>query len=188
MYTIGRLARKFKLSRSTLLYYDSIGLLKPAGRSKGEYRRYSEEDAGRLERVCLYRRAGVPLKDIMKLLDNPWERGTSVLEDRLEYLNEQIKKLRDQQRLIVELLQDGRALERIAPMNRTAWVALLSASGFSEEDMLRWHVAFESRSPGKHREFLEFLCIPDKEIAAIRSWAATGAASRKRGVLPRPNG
>lgn len=181
MYTIGRLARKFKLSRSTLLYYDAIGLLRPAGRSKGEYRRYSEEDARRLERVCLYRRAGVPLKDIMTLLDNPQERRTSVLENRLEQLNEQIKKLRDQQRLIVELLQDARALERIGPMNRSTWVSLLSASGFTEEDMFRWHIAFESRSPGKHHEFLEFLCIPDREIAAIRSWAAKRSSSPKRG-------
>ena len=178
MYTIGRLARKFKLSRSTLLYYDAIGLLRPAGRSKGEYRRYAEDDARRLERICLYRRAGVPLKDIVKLLDNTRERGTSVLENRLEQLNEQIKKLRDQQRLIVELLQDSRALDRIAPMNRATWVELLSASGFSREDMLRWHVAFESRSPGKHREFLEFVCIPDKDIAAIREWAATASDSQ----------
>jgi len=180
MYTIGRLARKFKLSRSTLLYYDSIGLLKPAGRSKGEYRRYSEEDARRLERVCLYRRVGVPLKEILTLLDNPEEHRTSILENRLRELSEQIRMLRHQQRLIVELLQDARALERIAPMNRATWVALLSASGFTEEDMRRWHIAFESRSPGKHRDFLEFLCIPDEEIAAIRSWAATDSAGRSQ--------
>lgn len=185
MYTIGRLARKFNLSRSTLLYYDSIGVLRPAARPKGEYRRYSEEDARRLERVCLYRRAGVPLKDIVKILDNPQERHTAVLENRLEELNALIRKLRDQQRLIVELLQDDRALKRIAPMNRATWMELLAAGGFSEDDMVRWHVSFESRSPGKHHEFLEFLCIPDEEIAAIRSWAATGSTGPKADPVPR---
>ena len=71
MYTIGRLAKKFKLSRSTLLYYDSIGLLKPSSRSQGEYRLYSEQDAKRLELICTYRQAGLALKDIGRVLDSP---------------------------------------------------------------------------------------------------------------------
>ena len=52
MYTIGKLAKKFDLSRSTLLYYDSIGLLKPSSRTESEYRQYSEDDAARLEQIC----------------------------------------------------------------------------------------------------------------------------------------
>ena len=41
MLTIGKLARKFDLSRSTLLYYDRIGLLKPSGRTRANYRVYT---------------------------------------------------------------------------------------------------------------------------------------------------
>jgi DNA-binding transcriptional MerR regulator len=33
-HTIGRLARKFQLSRSALRYYDSIGLLEPSYRAR----------------------------------------------------------------------------------------------------------------------------------------------------------
>ena len=54
--TVGRLARAFGLSRSTLLYYDSIGLLRPTGRSPANYRLYTRAD-GRMDLVtpCKFR-------------------------------------------------------------------------------------------------------------------------------------
>ena len=45
--TITRLAKQFKLSRSTLLYYDRIGLLRPSGRSPSNYRLYTGSDRQR---------------------------------------------------------------------------------------------------------------------------------------------
>ena len=71
MYTIGRLARRYQLSRSTLLYYDRIGLLKPGARTETGYRIYDEYDAKRLEKICTYRRAGLALADIKTSLDGP---------------------------------------------------------------------------------------------------------------------
>ena len=38
MQTISQAAKKFKLSRSTLLYYDRIGLLRPTERTAAGYR------------------------------------------------------------------------------------------------------------------------------------------------------
>jgi DNA-binding transcriptional MerR regulator len=43
-YSISKLARAFGLSRSTLLYYDRIGLLAASGRTGSGYRCYSEKD------------------------------------------------------------------------------------------------------------------------------------------------
>ena len=65
MITVGRLAKRFGLSRSTLLYYDSIGLLRPTGRSAKGYRLYSEDDAARLEKICLYRQTGLSLDEVL---------------------------------------------------------------------------------------------------------------------------
>jgi hypothetical protein len=50
--TIGQLARKHGLSRSTLLYYDRIGLLSPTSRSAAGYRRYGPTEVDRLTRIC----------------------------------------------------------------------------------------------------------------------------------------
>ena len=49
MYTVSKIAQRFGLSRSTLLYYDRIGLLSPSGRSPGDYRLYDQADCDRLE-------------------------------------------------------------------------------------------------------------------------------------------
>ena len=170
MYTVGRLAKKFNLSRSTLLYYDSIGLLTPARRGSGEYRQYSENEADRLAAICQYREAGLSLKDIKRVLDSSGGDLKTVLERRLSELNDDIGRLRRQQQVIVGLLKNDRLDDRIGVMNRQTWTDLLEASGFSEEDMINWHVEFERHAPDKHQAFLEFLCIPEDEIEAIRSF------------------
>ena len=69
MITVSRLARQFNLSRSTLLYYDRIGLLRPSDRSRSNYRLYTREDRKRLEKICHYRAIGLPLKAIQRILD-----------------------------------------------------------------------------------------------------------------------
>ena len=170
-HTIGRLADRFGLSRSTLLYYDSIGLLKPSSRTESEYRQYSESDALRLEQICKYRQAGLRLAEIKRILDSPESDLTRVLERRLNDLNDEIKALRDQQRFIIGILKGEEYYRHVGVMNADTWMSLLRASGFSEEDMLRWHAEFERLSPEKHRQFLEFLCIPDADIRRIRSFA-----------------
>lgn len=174
MPTISALGRRFGLSRSTLLYYDRIGLLRPGGRSAKAYRHYGEAEVARLEQICLYRRAGVPLAEIRRLLDGAGQAVPEVLERRLEALEREIRALRDQQRLIVGLLRNPALLEGLQAMDKAAWVALLRASGFSEADMDRWHIAFEASDPGRHQRFLAFLGLPEAEVARIRAWAARG--------------
>ena len=43
-YSVSRLGRRYGLSRSTLLYYDRIGLLSASARSAAGYRVYGERD------------------------------------------------------------------------------------------------------------------------------------------------
>lgn len=50
-FRITELGKRFGLSRSTLLYYDRIGLLQPSGRTEAGYREYTRSDADRLERI-----------------------------------------------------------------------------------------------------------------------------------------
>ena len=53
MYTTKQLCAKAGLSRSALLYYDSLGLVSPSARSQANYRLYFDDDMRRLERVCI---------------------------------------------------------------------------------------------------------------------------------------
>jgi DNA-binding transcriptional MerR regulator len=169
--TISALARRHGLSRSTLLYYDRIGLLKPSGRTPSGYREYTDRDEERLGQICLYRRTGLSLAEIRRLLDRPRKELAAALEGQLFELSTEIEALRDRQRIIVGLLKKPRLLERAGVMTRETWTELLRASGFTEEDMRRWHRDFERLEPRRHQRFLAFLGIPPEEIRKIRAWA-----------------
>lgn len=173
MYTVGRLAKRHGLSRSTLLYYDRIGLLSPSGHMKGEYRQYAEADDARLAKICEYRQAGIALKEIGRMLDGGADTSVAeALENRLAELNREMEGLREQQRVVAALLGRADLLEAAEGLDKATWVSLLSAAGFSEEDMRRWHVRFERSAPEKHERFLRALHIPEGEISAIRAMAA----------------
>ncbi|MEM7357045.1 MAG: MerR family transcriptional regulator [Acidobacteriota bacterium] len=174
MLTISQLARRFDLSRSTLLYYDSIGLLSPSLRSGSNYRLYSADDVQRMERIDLYRRAGLPLKAVAKILDSGDSAATDLLGQRLEALNQEIRALRRQQQMVVDLLESEAALRETRTLDKEGWVAILRATGLSDDDMLRWHIEFERFTPQAHQDFLESLGLEDDEIERIRAMSREG--------------
>lgn len=169
--TVTNLARACKLSRSTLLYYESIGLLPRPRRTAGNYRAYTPKDVERLRQICVYRDAGVPLADIRSLLDGPRDDAAAVLRRRMVELGAGIERLRGQQRAIARLLASAHKLRSTPMVTKDKWVAIMKAAGFSEEDMRRWHAEFEKGAPDEHQEFLEFLHIPPDELRRIRAWS-----------------
>ncbi len=168
MLTISQLARRFDLSRSTLLYYDRIGLLSPSARSRANYRLYSPADVERMELIDLYRQAGLPLKDIARVLDSDQGVAAELLAERLRALGREIRELRHRQQRIVELLKSEAALRESRSLDKEGWVAILRATGLSDDDMHRWHVEFERLSPAAHQDFLESLGLGTEEVARIR--------------------
>ena len=74
-YTIEQVATRTGLTKRTLRYYEEVGLLPPTGRTEGNYRRYSESDVQRLERIKELRDLlGFSLSDIRDLLQVEEER------------------------------------------------------------------------------------------------------------------
>ena len=55
----------------TLHYYDEIGLLKPTRVGDNGYRYYGDDALVRLQQVLLYRELGMPLEQIVEILDRP---------------------------------------------------------------------------------------------------------------------
>ncbi len=177
MLTVTKLARHCGLSRSTLLYYESIGLLKPAPRSAGNYRSYGDRDLRRLEQICVYREAGLRLGDIRAILDGPDSGAAGVLERRLKELNAEVETLRRHQRAILKLLKRKRLFKGTEMISKQKWVSIMKAAGFTEADMQRWHVEFERSAPEEHQEFLEFLHIPPEEVRFIRDRSREAASA-----------
>lgn len=178
--SVGRLGRRFGLSRSALLYYDRIGLLSPSKRSSAGYRIYGDLDAKRLEAICRYREIGLSLQQIRELLDGKSGPTAELLEARLDQLNGEIERLREQQRIIVRLLESPKLFRKARAIDKERWVAILRAAGLNDAAMHRWHVEFERMAPTGHREFLESLGLPELEVMRIRRWSRVAEKSRRR--------
>jgi MerR family transcriptional regulator, thiopeptide resistance regulator len=172
MFRISELARQFGLSRSTLLYYDKVGLLSPSGRSGGDYRLYSAADRSRLEMICVYRRAGLGIGDIRTILAQGKDDASEVLGRRLKELGEEIQDLQAKQRLLAGMLKFSAAGGPQAEVDKKTWVAMLRAAGMDDQAMELWHAEFERRAPEAHHRFLISLGISEAEALLIRKVSA----------------
>lgn len=166
--TLGQLVRESGLARSSLLHYEALGLLVPAGRSAAGYRLYSDEQRERLRAICAYRAAGLPLTAIRELLKGQGDTAAQILESHLMALNEQIARLKHRQKMIATLLAQPSFRRRGRPRGKQAWVALLRRAGFDDAEMDRWHAEFEADNPDLHAAFLMSLGLADEEIKMIR--------------------
>jgi DNA-binding transcriptional MerR regulator len=172
MITISTLAKQSGLSRTALLYYDRLGLLKPSRRNRSGYRLYSSAEASRLEQICLYRKMGIPLREMKKLLDaQGGNTSVEILQRRLRVLDREIADLHKQQRFIWQLLKQKPLQQGEQMISKERWVEIMQAAGFKDQDMHNWHIQFEKMEPDAHQEFLESLGIPEDEINKIREWS-----------------
>jgi DNA-binding transcriptional MerR regulator len=168
LHSIGKLGKMFNISRSTLLYYDSIGLLKPAKISSAGYRLYEDAEAGRLKRIIEYRSAGVPLAGIKKILSGGKENETvSVLFQRLGEINDEIDDLKKQQSVIIKLLKVKEAIGNIEKHKKEMLLEILKKAGIEPKDYKEWHKNFEKNSPQLHKEFLKTIGFSEKDIQKL---------------------
>jgi DNA-binding transcriptional MerR regulator len=167
-YSISQIARACRLSRSTLLYYDRLGLLRASGRTGSGYRYYSDKDVDRLKRIGHFREAGLSLKEIRSVLSSGGKPETKLLEKRMRETAENIVGLKNQQRLLAGMLRKVASGKRPPCVDKQMWIEMLKIAGMDEKAMMRWHSEFEHRAPDGHQEFLLSLGIPPDEAARIR--------------------
>lgn len=170
-YSISQLAHSFGLSRSTLLYYERIGLLRASERTSAGYRIYTQNEFNRLERICIFRNAGLSLEDVRELLSSGAEPSVKILESRMQELEDQILYLRGQQHAIIAMLKKMTNGSVKPIIDKKMWVKMMEAAGMDESSMARWHAEFEHRAPKAHKEFLMSLGIPNNEVRKIQEWS-----------------
>jgi MerR family transcriptional regulator, thiopeptide resistance regulator len=177
---ISKLGRLFGLSRSALLYYDRIGLLKPSGRTPAGYRCYSATDCRRLERICGFRRAGLALEEIRTILASEGKPSATILERRFHEIGKEIRILKAKQGLLSRMLMGMTSAKFTSTVDRDLWVEMLRSAGMDEKAMARWHAEFEQRAPEAHREFLLSIGISEGETLEIRKWSRLTVAKECR--------
>ena len=109
-YTIEQVAQRTGLTKRTLRYYEEVGLLPPTDRTEGNYRRYSDADIQRLERIKSL--LGFSLTEIRELLSAEDERDLikqayrqeTDAEEKIAYLDHADEVIRGQLQLIEQNL------------------------------------------------------------------------------------
>ncbi|WP_103335106.1 HEAT repeat domain-containing protein [Amycolatopsis sp. CA-126428] len=98
---IGEVARRSGVSPRMLRHYDSLGLVRPTGRTVGGYREYAEADIRRIFHVEGLRSLGMSLRQIGQALADPAFTPSTLVgelirrtEDRLERERELLERLR----------------------------------------------------------------------------------------------
>lgn len=70
MYAISEMAHLFGISRQTLIYYDRIGLFRPAMVNDEGYRFYAPTQIPYLRLICLLKDMGIELKEIAAIVES----------------------------------------------------------------------------------------------------------------------
>ena len=105
-YTISEVAAMCEMSRETLRYYESIGLIDAPERSAGGFRQYSEETIERLHFIKRAQDNGFTLKEIAELLllsSQPQSSSSSVRNMVQKKLNEVDAKIEQSKKLRASL-------------------------------------------------------------------------------------
>lgn len=106
LFSVGKVCKQTGITRKTLFYYDKIGLLKPAERTRTQqFKRYDSSGLERLRKILEYRRSGLNIAEIRHLLDDPDA-------DRLRILNSAMHRLLDQKVGIDQEIRNLEALVR----------------------------------------------------------------------------
>jgi len=168
LYTIGKLAKKYSISRSAILYYDSEGLLKPDQRLSNGYRLYSEKSAEKLKTILQHRSAGLALSEIKKIVSDAGQGDIqSILLKRLNEINNEIHSLKMQQEVIIKLSKIK--ISDYTSENRNKSISeILKKAGIKFDNFMEWHRNFEKNSPELHSLFMKKIGLKRSEIKRIR--------------------
>lgn len=105
---IGEVARRSGVSARMLRHYDSLGLVRPTGRTVGGYREYSPEDIRRIFHVEGLRSLGLSLSQIGRALDDAAFTPSALVGDLIRKTEERLNRER-------ELLERLRAVDSAEP-------------------------------------------------------------------------
>lgn len=184
MYQISELARQAGLSRSTLLYYEKIGLIRGRRMPNG-YRAYDELDLQRLRLIRELRAGGLHLKEIATVLAAKLD--PALLRRRLGQLDREIAEKQRARNLLAGLLGERSltewhmSLNALAPDAHLDW---LITQGFSDKDALR--LKWLSKDMNEHETYMtDFMKIfetlerwgPGSEADTLRALAALPATA-----------
>ncbi|MDQ0401626.1 MULTISPECIES: MerR family transcriptional regulator [unclassified Streptomyces] len=178
---IGEVARRSGVSARMLRHYESLGLVRPSGRTGSGYREYSGQDIRRIFHIESLRSLGLSLREIGRALDDPGFMPSELVGDLIHRTRERVAAE-------TELLT---RLSRIDAADPAGWedvlqvVALLQALG-SKSPGARQRAALSSGEevPVPVEALVEaVLSEPDPIVAGALRWALARSGDRGPALL-----
>ncbi len=156
-----------------LRHYESLGLVRPTGRTEAGYREYSSEDIRRIFHIESLRSLGLSLREVGRALDDPDFTPSDLVDDLIRRTRERIAS---EMELLTRLRRIG-AAEPADWKDALQIVALLQALG-SESPGKRQHAALSSvgEVPVPVEALVEAaLSETDPNVAGALRWALSQA-------------
>lgn len=114
LLTIGQFAALHEINKKTLMWYDEVGLFRPAVVKENGYRFYTYFQSSTLETILMLRELGVSVSEIQKFMH---ERSAKSLEnllgEKLEELDRNIQHLKEIRKGLVKHRKDMSELMNI---------------------------------------------------------------------------
>ncbi|MEV6901014.1 HEAT repeat domain-containing protein [Amycolatopsis sp. NPDC051372] len=180
---IGEVARRSGVSARMLRHYDTLGLVRPTGRTVGGYREYSAEDIRRIFHVESLRSLGLSLREIGRALEDPAFAPSTLVGELIRRTENRLK--REQ-----ELLERLRRVDASAPPGWQDVLRLVELlHRLDSPDAARRQQAALAPVEEVPAELLAeaVLAEPDQNVAGALRWALAraggdGLASLAAGV------
>lgn len=115
LFTTGQFAAIHGVTKKTLMWYDEVGLLKPAMVGENGYRYYSYQQSSALETILMLRELNISIDEIKRFMEN---RSTTNMEkllyEKIVDLEERITYLKSMKKTLVSRHQD---MEKLMYLN-----------------------------------------------------------------------
>lgn len=178
-YSVGQVAGFAGVTVRTLHHYDEVGLLSPGERTSAGYRRYTEPDLDRLQRILFYRELGFSLEEIAAILDDPAVDAVTHLRRQRELLRQRIGRLQAMA-VAVETAMEAHAMGiSLTPEERFEVFGDFRPEDYAQEVRERWggSDAFEqSRRRAAAYSKSDWVRIKAESEEVVRGFAEAFAA------------
>jgi len=112
--TAAQFARIHNINKSTLLYYDEIGLFSPAYKADNGYRYYTYRQSQVLEMILTLRELNMSIEEIKAYMNEPSADGLiGIFNDKIEEVNVSIRRLKEIKGLLVSRTRTLKAMKQL---------------------------------------------------------------------------
>jgi len=137
-YSVGQVAAFAGVTVRTLHHYDEIRLLSPGARTAAGYRRYTEPDLDRLQRILFYRELGFSLEEVAAILDDQSADTLTHLRRQHELLRGRIDRLRRMAEAVETEMEAHKMGISLSPEERFEVFGQFRPEDYEQEVQERW--------------------------------------------------